>query len=99
MGEKNVLGYILGVKWAWAMYILGDFFHKLVRSPCTGKTQRQRMPPSSMTNLPRLQDFLDRVARFFFVQRTKMGKHLPNDHKIYYMTTKYTYEMTTKYTK
>jgi hypothetical protein len=43
-----------------------------------------------------------RAARFFMVHDTKNGKNapnLPNDHKIYQMTTKYEYQMVTKYTK
>jgi hypothetical protein len=31
-----------------------------------------------------------RIARFFLVQRTKTGENIPNNHKIYHMTTKYT---------
>jgi hypothetical protein len=31
-----------------------------------------------------------RVARFFWVQHTKTGKNIPNNHKIYRMTTKCT---------
>jgi hypothetical protein len=30
-----------------------------------------------------------RVARFFFVQNTKTGKNIPNDHKIYQKAIKY----------
>jgi predicted nucleic-acid-binding Zn-ribbon protein len=32
----------------------------------------------------------NRVARFSLMQNTKMEKNIPNDHKIYQMTTKYT---------
>jgi hypothetical protein len=31
-----------------------------------------------------------RVARFFLVQNTKMGKSIPNSHKIYQTDIKYT---------
>jgi hypothetical protein len=31
-----------------------------------------------------------RVARFFFVHHTKMGRNIPNYHKIYQMALKYT---------
>jgi hypothetical protein len=31
-----------------------------------------------------------RVARFFVDKRTKLGKNIPNGHKIYQMATKYT---------
>jgi hypothetical protein len=33
---------------------------------------------------------VSRVARFFFVQHTKTGKNIPNNHKIYQIATKYT---------
>jgi hypothetical protein len=37
--------------------------------------------------------------RFILVQYTKTEKNIPNDHKIYQMTTKYVYQIATKYTK
>jgi hypothetical protein len=52
-----------------------------------------------------------RVARFFLAQHTKMGRNIPNYHKIYQITSKYTklpqnipnylkiYQITSKYTK
>jgi hypothetical protein len=39
-----------------------------------------------------------RVASFFLVQHTKSGENIPNNHKIYQMTTKYT-KITGKWNK
>jgi hypothetical protein len=33
--------------------------------------------------------FANRVARFFYAQHTKMGKNIPDYHKIYHTTTQY----------
>jgi hypothetical protein len=38
-------------------------------------------------------------CQIFLGKTYQNGKNLPNDHKIYQMTTKYIYQMTTKYTK
>jgi hypothetical protein len=38
-----------------------------------------------------------RVARLFFIQHTKTGENIPNNHKISKMATKYLYQMTVKY--
>jgi hypothetical protein len=42
------------------------------------------------TPQPTTPPLRSRVARFFLVQLTKMGKIIPNDRKIYQMATKYT---------
>jgi hypothetical protein len=62
--------------------------------------QPQNIPPSSVAILSKIYPncllvckcpyHLARVARFFWVQHTKTGKNIPNDHKIYQMDGNFT---------
>jgi hypothetical protein len=51
--------------------------------------KKNNIPPSKTLN----SVFVLRVARFLFVQNTKMGKNIPNYHEIYQMSIKLTKDL------
>jgi hypothetical protein len=53
------------------------------------KKRKEENSARTVGNEPCRKKLVAKVARFFFVQNTKTGKNIPNDHKIYQMAIKY----------
>jgi hypothetical protein len=75
-------------------YILGNFFHKLIRSPW-----KQARLDVHLVDVSRNwwksfwhvtgEEVVTRVARFFLVHKTKTGQTVPKEHKLYQVVIEY----------
>jgi hypothetical protein len=62
-----------------------SFADKQIASFCIGERGKNRNAKNCCSSL----DGYIRVARFFSAQHNKKEKHIPNDHEIYQILTKY----------
>jgi hypothetical protein len=66
---------------AWPKYRLGTCVEAAVRSKCDKRAIFVYIPLIGMYFLG-ISKLVSRVARFFSEKHTKMGKSIPNDHKM-----------------